>query len=303
MCQPKNKTNIMKKFSLNLFWCLCATVLTIAFTACESKDDEESGSKRDVLSNYLRVRNVSAHYVGNAVVVDFQLENISKTDLRNFTLKSDEISFDNGGRGGYVNLSTGEGQPYFLYELDNLTLAKGEIADIRMKIDGDAVTSGVRKANITLRGGTSGNIYNLDDNRLIFSCSVEDHRTFTNSVWTNDDRMEYSTPTIRRTGDDLYATFSVTNYTGISLGTTTISVRSVDNGNGQSNYYSYLIVNGQKSPWETQMTISRGEGRSVTLYVPDFYVSRPRCLNATLSISSKYYQFATDYVYLTSINV
>ena len=172
-----------------------------------------------------------------------------------------------------------------------------------MKIDGDAVTSGVRKANITLRGGTSGNIYNLDDNRLIFSCSVEDHRTFTNSVWTNDDRMEYSTPTIRRTGDDLYATFSVTNYTGISLGTTTISVRSVDNGNGQSNYYSYLIVNGQKSPWETQMTISRGEGRSVTLYVPDFYVSRPRCLNATLSISSKYYQFATDYVYLTSINV
>ena len=104
----------MKKFSLNLFWCLCATVLTIAFTACESKDDEESGSKRDVLSNYLRVRNVSAHYVGNAVIVDFQLENISKTDLRNFTLKSDEISFDNGGRGGYVNLSTGEGQPYFL---------------------------------------------------------------------------------------------------------------------------------------------------------------------------------------------
>ena len=70
-----------------------------------------------------------------------------------------------------------------------------------------------------------------------------------------------------------------------------------------TNYYSYLIVNGQKSSWETQMTISRGEGRSVTLYVPDFYVSRPRCLNATLSISSKYYQFASDYVYLTSINV
>ena len=292
----------MKKFSLNLFWCLCATVLTIAFTACESKDDEESGSKRDVLSNYLRVRNVSAHYVGNAVIVDFQLENISKTDFRNFTLKSDEISFDNGGRGAYSYFSTGEGQPYTTYGIDNVTLAKGETVDIRMRLDGNTVESGVRKANIALRGASS-QMYNLDDNTVSFSCTVEDNRIFTNSIWTNDDNMEYGSPTIRRTGDDLYATFDVTNRTGISLGTTTIKVQSVDNGSGSSNFYAYLIVDGQRNVWETSMTINRGETRSVTLYVPNFYVQRPRCLNATLSMSSKYYVFANGYLYLTSINV
>lgn len=288
----------MKKF--HLISILFVTVLAFVFTSCD-----ELTENKNTLAGNLKVKNVSAHYVAYAIIVDFQIENRSGKDLNDLQLNVDNsnIKADNGSHASYEYLSMGEGEPFRLRNLNKITIAKGETCNVRLKLTGDDLVSGVTKIDVIL-SGSSNQLGQLEDNTLSFSSKVTDSRV-SNSIWTNDDKMAYGNVVVTQTGDDLYASFDVTNNTGVDLKNVALEIYNVNNGNGTnySVYSSSLIVDENSRRNSINITIGKGETRKVTLCVPGFYKTRARCVNATIKMESDYYEFAFGAFYLTSVNV
>lgn len=296
----------MKAKAYKLFLYLAAAVFTVSMTACLGDDDEEEkggGSKGGSrLSDYLEVGNYSAHYVGEVVVIDFKIRNKSNLSFNDLRLRVYNVTDSNGSYSYGCYISAGEGQEYFHEDIYNLSFSEGETRNMRIMISGSDLQTGISNVSVTLKGA-SDRIGDLNNNELTFTTNVSDYRQSRNTVWTNDDHMSYTHPTCRRDGDDLYATFRIANNTGVDLRSTRLRVYDVNNGNGNSNFAYYLIVDGNTSLESTEMTINNGEQREVTLYVPKFFQYGARCLNATIRMSSDYYTFADGAFYLTSIDL
>jgi len=287
----------MKKINFLSF--LLVAMFGFVFTSCDELTEDKT-----TLAGNLKVKNASAHYVGKAIIVDFQMENKSGKDLNDLILECSEISSDNGHLSCTKYYSMGEGSQFSMNSIRNVTIDKDETCNVRVKLTGDALQSGVDKINMVLKG-YSKQLGQLEENTLPISCRVADNRVTANSVWTNDDKMAYGNIVVKRTDNDLYASVDITNNTGVDLGKVKLYINSVDNGNGTTSFGGnrYLIVDGNRYLYETSLTIGKGETRTVTLYIPAFFNKSARCLNATIEMASNYYEFAFGAFYLTSINV
>lgn len=293
----------MKKF--HLISLLFMAAFTLVFTSCDELLED-----KNTLAGNLKVKNVSAHYVAYAIIVDFQIENRSGKDLNDLQFGSwnNKVTADNGSSSFGLSFSKGEGEPFKNESISNITIAKGETCNMRLKITGNDLVSGVKKVDVAFVG-SSKQLGQLEENVLSFSSKVTDSRVPANSIWTNDDKMAYSKPIVSQTGDDLYATFDITNNTGVDLKKVSLTIGNVDNGNGTSfgnnisSYNNFLIIDGNSRRESADITIGKGETREVTLRVPGFFKTRARCVNATIKMESDYYEFAYGAFYLTSVNV
>lgn len=141
----------MKNLEKLLMALFCALVLV----SCGGDDEEGGGGEDNLLARHLSVKNVSAHYVGDAVIVDFQLENKSKKNITDLSLsvegKDDNTiwyHFDDNF------ISTGEGQPFMSY-LNDFTIAAHETRDMRVCFTGSTLQVGVKKFTIKLSGNSA----------------------------------------------------------------------------------------------------------------------------------------------------
>lgn len=285
---------------------VCLTVFV--FVGCGGdEDDKGNGSYSNSLSDYITIKNVSAHYIGNIVVADFQIENKSKKDINDLNLYVHGLD-DNGVE--YYNytynifISAGEGTQFMGSSLSNFTINRGETRNLRVVYKGTSIQSGISKVKVFLEG-QSNQLNIVRDNSIAFTASVSDSRETKNTIWTNDDKMNYGVPVIKRSGDDLLVTFSVTNKTGVNLPQTHLSVNSLDNGNGQSfSYYSYVFIDDDtQAHGSIDFTINSGETRKISVFVRDFYKYSARCVNAQIIMTSSYYYFANEALYLVSVEL
>jgi len=299
----------MKTKFFNSITCLSFLFLTVfAIVGCGGdEDDKGNGSYSNSLSDYITIKNVSAHYIGNIVVADFQIENKSKKDINDLNLYVHGLD-DNGVE--YYNytynifISAGEGTQFMGSSLSNFTINRGETRNLRVVYKGTSIQSGISKVKVFLEG-QSNQLNIVRDNSIAFTASVSDSRETKNTIWTNDDKMNYGVPVIKRSGDDLLVTFSVTNKTGVNLPQTHLSVNSLDNGNGQSfSYYSYVFIDDDtQAHGSIDFTINSGETRKISVFVRDFYKYSARCVNAQIIMTSNYYYFANEALYLVSVEL
>lgn len=292
----------MKTKFFNSITCLSFLFLTVfTIVGCGGdEDDAGTNSRTNSLSDYLTVKNVSAHYIGDVIVADFQLENKSKKDINDLILQTTGEIYSGNTYTAFI--SAGEGTP-FMGSLNNFSIARGETRNVRVKLVGASLQAGVNKAKIELTG-YSNQIGNLTENRILFTAPVNDPRGSKNCIWTNDDKLEYGEPVIKRSGDNLFVTFSITNKTGINLPKVYLeSDYQLDNGNGQR-FTCYVSVDDDtQAHWSLNFTINSGETRMLTVYVPDFYKYSARCVNAKLKMDSEYYYFANEALYLVSVEL
>lgn len=294
----KNKYSILRW----LIIAICALPLMSA--GCEEGDDDTGGdSGSSALSNYLRVSNVRAHYVGKDVIVDYDLTNKSGKDLNDLVI--DSSAFDEEGNEfiGNVAGSTGEGHPWDS-RLSNISIGKNETRKMRIKIT--APRNILKNVNLKINGG-SNTLGVLYDSAIKFSTTVSDSRKSSDAVWTNDDRMSYSYPRCSRNGNDLLATIAITNKTGVDFSKLTIAFEEADDGNGRI-FDSYIdglsvSIDGTEEVWRTTCSILNNETRNVTFRIRDFYLRNPYCLNARIEVSSDNYTFASNAFYLTTIKI
>ena len=296
------KTNIFK----TLLW-LPLVICGLTFSACGGDDEEEEngGGEVNLLARHLKVKNVSAHYVGDAVIVDFQLENKSDKNINDLSLYVEGT--DNNSIWYHFDenfISTGEGQPFMDY-MSNLTFAAHETRNMRACFTGSTLQVGVNRFTVKLLGGSAQMGMTGSYQSISFTTDVTDNRVSQNAIWTNDDHMSYGKPTARRSGDNLFLSFTVTNNTGIDLPNSKVSISHLDNGNGREFYYPYLYIDDatKEANYEISFTTNASETRTLTIYVPDFYKNPAKCVNATLMMSSNYYYFACKYLFLVSIEL
>ena len=284
-----------------IFMMMALIVVTMGFNACNVDDVLDSSNK---LSKYLRIKNATAHYVDGMVIVDFELENRSGKDINDLSLRIENLELDPAGQlgaGHYYYLSMGQGTEWRIYEISNVTMAKGETRKMRMKVDCSDRTA-VRKLTAKI-SGSSAQFGSLDERYITLSTNVSDTRATTNTIWTNDDLMEYSNWSCSRNGDALTVSFTVTNRTGVNQNDLNVTVRHYDNGNGGTSGYAYVVVDGNKGVWGNTISINNNESREVQLYLPDFYQAAASRFNAELEVSSNHYEFASPYVHLVSLNL
>ena len=111
----------MNKFSILRWFIIAICALPLMSAGCEKDNDDTGGdSGSSALSNYLRVSNVRAHYVGKDVIVDYDLTNKSGKDLNDLVI--DSSAFDEEGNefiGNVANRASGNGNGlYFLNSVD-----------------------------------------------------------------------------------------------------------------------------------------------------------------------------------------
>ena len=124
----------MNKYSILRWFIIAICALPLMSAGCEKDNDDTGGdSGSSALSNYLRVSNVRAHYVGKDVIVDYDLTNKSGKDLNDLVI--DSSAFDEEGNEfiGNVAGSTGEGHPWD-WRLSNISIGKNETRKMRIKI-------------------------------------------------------------------------------------------------------------------------------------------------------------------------
>ena len=293
----------MNKYSILRWFIIAICALPLMSAGCEKdNDDTGGGSGSSALSNYLRVSNVRAHYVGKDVIVDYDLTNKSGKDLNDLVI--DSSAFDEEGNEfiGNVAGSTGEGHPWD-WRLSNISIGKNETRKMRIKIT--APRNILKNVNLKINGG-SNTLGVLYDSAIKFSTTVSDSRKSSDAVWTNDDRMSYSYPRCSRNGNDLLATIAITNKTGVDFSKLTIDFEEADDGNGRTfNNYgdTYVSIDGTEEVWRTTCSILNNETRNVTFRIRDFYLRNPYCLNARIDVSSDNYTFASNSFHLTTIKI
>ena len=270
---------------------------------CESSKDDDIGETTKSLSDYLRFKNARAHFVGDDVIVDLEVENRSGKQLNDLAIGFYGAT-DNKGNYfsdlGSINLSAGEGCSWN-WPLSDFGMTKGESRKMRVRVNNVKTAN---KLKITL-SAESDMFERMDDDRAVIEVSVTDNRKPTDAVWTNDDKMVYGHPVFSRDGYDLLATFSITNNTDVDIPRLSISFTGGDNGNGEEFMWAYgrLIVNGNEEHGGTVISINRGETRQVTLKIVDFYEQSAHCLNAYLQVTSETYTFATDEVRFVALTL
>lgn len=294
----------MNKYSILRWFIIAICALPLMSAGCEKDNDDTGGdSNNSALSNYLRVSNVRAHYVGKDVIVDYDLTNKSGKDLNDLVI--DSSAFDEEGNEfiGNVAGSTGEGHPWDS-RLSNISIGKNETRKMRIKIT--APRNILKNVNLKINGG-SNTLGVLYDSAIKFSTTVSDSRKSSDAVWTNDDRMSYSYPRCSRNGNDLLATVGITNKTGVDFSKLTIDFEEADDGNGrQLDPYIdglFISIDGTEEVWRTTCSILNNETRNVTFRIRDFYLRNPYCLNARIEVSSDNYTFASNAFYLTTIKI
>ena len=257
-------------------------------------------------TDYLEVSNATAHYVGNCIIVDFDITNVSSIDLNNVLLRIEKLDTDGGTLlTNYNHLSTGEGQAWTQHRIENFVIDQGETRQMRLRLSDNALT--VVPAKVTVKIFVNmAQLGSLDDNFLDFVVPVSDGRALTNAMWTNDDHLTYTTPVMERDGDDLWATFTVTNNTVRDLNNITMRFDLVNNGSGTtySVYDSYFVVDGNKNSQRIEhFPIDKGETREMSIMVKDFFKTTPRALNATIVMTCDNYTFASPNLYVTSVKI
>lgn len=298
------KTN---KYSIMRWFVIAICALPLMSAECDNKDDDISGggggsSIVHVLSDYLRVENASAHYIGANVVIDLEVENKSGRDISDLLLNGQTMLTDNNGKTSYgVLVSAGEGQKWLWPDLRNFSLNKGESRKVRMRVDEEDVAATVTSLKLNLRG-ESQQLGITNTQEIPFSVNVADRRKSSNAIWTNDDKMSYSHPTCRKDGEKLYATFAITNKTGIDLRNVEVYDNGLDNGNGSS-YGIHFGIDDNYGWMSKTFNINNGETIWLTIMVENFFNQTPRCLNAKIKMSADNYTFACDHLYLTTISL
>lgn len=305
----------MKKKILWIVGSLLAGVCLVTLTACGSDDEDEKGgggsSSQKYITDYLEFKNISAHYVGKVVVVDFDIKNKTNRDFNDITFYVNEAIGDNGYESytTSIYISAGEGKEYHNYSISNLTLPGGETRSLRIQLSGDELATIVAKMKIILVFGSNqmGLSYTQwpdEYNAVSFTTDVTDDRATRNTVWSNDDHIEYSHPTIEKDGNDLYLTFIMTNQTGVDFINSTLHIQSINNGNGSSTNWAYIIVDGNSELYTVRnLTLNNGKSKTVKLYVPDFFKTSASCVNATIQFTCDQYQCASNYFHIVSAEI
>lgn len=271
---------------------------------CESTKDDDIEESTKSLTDYLRFKNASAHFVGDDVIVDLEVENRSGKQLNDLAIGFYGAT-DNKGNNfsdpGSINLSAGEGCSWNDWSLSDFSMNKGESRKMRVRVNNVKTAN---KLKITL-SAESDKFERIDDDSAVIDVNVTDNRKPTDAVWTNDDKMVYGHPVFSRDDYDLLATFSITNNTNVDLPRLSIFFAGGDNGNGEEFMWAYgrLIVNGNEEHGGTVISINRGETRQVTLKIVDFYEQSAHCLNAYLQVTSENYTFATDEVRFVALTL
>lgn len=283
----------------NLLFSLAVLLCAAMMAGLWSCGTDEPTEKVNRLTNHLTFKNVKAHYVDEMIIVDFQVENRTGSDINDLRL---DIKDFEPYTGHYAYLSMGQGATWELWSMGNITLARGETRDMRLRID-CTNSATVNKFSISIEG-SSVRFGTLDERTVTLSGSVQDTRATSNTIWTNDDLMEYRNWQCMRNGDALTASFVLTNRTGLDITDLLLEMDRYDNGNGNTSLgYAYFIVDDNKDIWNTTITINNGESRTVKIYMPDFFKSTARCFNARLKVSSNHYSFASPYVHLVSLEL
>jgi len=305
----------MKKKILWIVSCLLAGVCLVTFTACGSDDEDGKGgggsSSQKHITDYLEFKNIRAHYVGKVVIVDFDIKNKTNRDYNDISVRVDEAIGDNGyeSHGTSKYISAGEGKEYYLYNISNITLAGGETRSLRIQLSGDDLATIVTKMKINLVFGSNqmGLSYTQwpdEYNAVSFTTDVTDDRATRNTVWSNDDHIKYSQPTIEKDGNDMYLTFIMTNQTGVDFINSTLSITSINNGNGSTNNWAYIIIDGNSELYSARnFTLNNGKSKMIKLYVPDFFKTSASCVNATIQFTCDQYQCASNYFHIVSAEI
>ncbi len=296
----------MNKYSILRWFIIVICALPLMSAGCEKDNDDTGGSSSNnpsALSNYLRVSNANAHYVGKDIIVDYDLTNKSGKDLNDLVIDSYAFNDDGNEFIGTVEGSIGEGNPWN-WRLSNISIGKNETRKMRTKITEPNYP--IKNVKIKIEGG-SNMLGVLNDKAIIFSTNVTDPRKSSDAVWTNDDKMLYSYPRCSRNGNDLLATVAITNKTGVGLEKVTITFEKADDGNGrQLDPYIdglFISIDGTENIWRNTCSIPNNETHNVTFRIKDFYLKNPYCLNATIIMSSENYIFASNAFYLTAIKI
>lgn len=306
----------MKKKILWIVSCLLAGVCLVTFTACGSDDEDGKGgggsSSQKHITDYLEFKNIRAHYVGKVVIVDFDIKNKTNRDFNDITFYVNEAIGDNGyeSYSTSINISAGEGKEYHNYYINNLTLAGDETRSLRIQLGGDDLATIVTKMKITLSltsnqmGIIYDHPYRNEYNTVSFTTDVTDDRATRNTVWSNDDHIKYSQPTIEKDGNDMYLTFIMTNQTGVDFINSTLSITSINNGNGSTTNWAYIIIDGNSELYTARnFTLNNGKSKMVKLYVPDFFKTSASCVNATIQFTCDQYQCASNYFHIVSAEI
>ena len=287
----------------------------MTFTACGSDDEDGKGgggsSSQKHITDYLEFKNIRAHYVGKVVIVDFDIKNKTNRDYNDISVRVDEAIGDNGyeSHGTSKYISAGEGKEYYLYNISNITLAGGETRSLRIQLSGDDLATIVTKMKINLVFGSNqmGLSYTQwpdEYNAVSFTTDVTDDRATRNTVWSNDDHIKYSQPTIEKDGNDMYLTFIMTNQTGVDFINSTLSITSINNGNGSTNNWAYIIIDGNSELYSARnFTLNNGKSKMIKLYVPDFFKTSASCVNATIQFTCDQYQCASNYFHIVSAEI
>lgn len=301
------KTNIFK----TLLW-IPLVICGLTLSACGGDDEEGGGgsTSQKHITDYLEFKNIRAHYVGKVVIVDFDIKNKTNRDYNDISVRVNRAICDNGDDiTSYTYISAGEGKEYYLYYISNLTLAGGETRSLRIQLSGDELATIVAKMKINLVFGSNqmGLSYTQwpdEYNAVSFTTDVTDDRATRNTVWSNDDHIKYSQPTIEKDGNDMYLTFIMTNQTGVDFINSTLSITSINNGNGSTTNWAYIIIDGNSELYSARnFTLNNGKSKMIKLYVPDFFKTSASCVNATIQFTCDQYQCASNYFYIVSAEI
>ncbi len=305
----------MKKKILWIVSCLLAGVCLVTFTACGSDDEDGKGgggsSSQKHITDYLEFKNIRAHYVGKVVIVDFDIKNKTNRDYNDISVRVNEAIGDNGDESYSTSkyISAGEGKEYHMYNISNITLAGGETRSLRIQLSGDDLATIVTKMKIILVFGSNqmGLSYTQwpdEFNAVSFTTYVTDDRATRNTLWSNDDHIKYSQPTIEKDGNDMYLTFIMTNQTGVDFINSTLSITSINNGNGSTTNWAYIIIDGNSELYSARnFTLNNGKSKMIKLYVPDFFKTSASCVNATIQFTCDQYQCASNYFHIVSAEI
>ena len=303
------KTNIFK----TLLW-LPLIIGGLTFSACGGDDEEEGGggSNKKKFGNYLEIKNPRAHYVGKVVVVDFDIKNKTDRNFNDIELFVNQATGDNGyeSYNTQMYISAGEGKEYHRYSIGNLALAGGETRSFRIQLGGDELARIVSKMKIVLSltsnqmGIVYDHPYQDEYNTVSFTANVTDNRATRNTVWSNDDHITYSHPMIEKSGSDMYLSFNITNNTGVDFVNARLGVVSINNGNGSSTNWAYVLIDGNSTLYTaSDFTINNGASKNVRLFVPEFFKTSASCVNATLQFTCDQYQCASNYFHIVSAEI